>query len=99
MLRQTAPLTAVTAALVKAHGTAVQQTLAMAISLRMAVCVMKRHDVELSLPSEFITVKSGSLTHWMIKHVLHITRALTGVNLVDRTLCLFTPNSINLGFR
>lgn len=83
VLRQTAPLTAVTAALVKAHGTAVLQTLAMAISLRMAACVMKRHDVELSLLFEFITVKSFSLTHWMIKHVLHNTQALTGVSLVD----------------
>lgn len=55
VLRQTAPLTAVTAALVKEHGTEVLQTLAMAISLRMAACVMKRHDVELSLPSQFIT--------------------------------------------
>lgn len=99
VLRQTAPLTAVTAALVKAHGTAVLQTLAMAISLRMAACVMKRHDVELSLPSEFITVKSGSLTHWMKKHVLHIAWALTGVSLVDRTVCLCTAISMVLGSR
>lgn len=79
-IRQTAPLTDVTAGLVKAHGTALLQTLETDGSLRMAACVMKWDNME---PSESITVKSDSLTYLMITRVLHIVWGLTGVLVVD----------------